>query len=130
MIEHGSSGGVGGRNDRRERRVVVDLPASLGGRSPQGARVIDASLVGCLVRCETGLAEGVVIDLVVELPDGPVRTKARVAQSSVDGESLSGPTRYLAGLEFLGLAATDEPRLRAYLEAEARRRSGAGQPPA
>jgi hypothetical protein len=107
--------------------VNVDLPASLGGRSPRAARVIDVSLVGCLLRCEADLDAGAVVDLQLELPDGPLRTKARVAQSSLDGQSLPGPPRYLAGLEFLGLAAADEPRLRAFLESESRRSAGAGK---
>jgi hypothetical protein len=129
VIGHEGPEGVDGRDNRRERRVIVDLPASLGGRSPQEARVVDASLVGCLLRCEANLDAGAVVDLQLDLPDGPVRTKARVAQSSVDGHSLPGPERYLAGLEFLGLAAADEPRLRSFLEAESRRRSGADPAP-
>jgi hypothetical protein len=127
VIEHENTGGVGGRDSRRERRVTVDLPASVGGRSLRAARVVDASLVGCLLRCEPDLDAGAVVDLQIELPDGPVRTKARVAQSSLDGQSLPGPARYLAGLEFLGLAAVDEPRLRSFLESESRRGAGAGQ---
>jgi len=128
-MEHEGSGGVGGRDGRRERRVIVDLPASVGGRSSYAAQVVDASLVGCLIRCDADLDAGVVVDLVIELPDGELRAKARVAQSSVDGQSLPGPARYLAGLEFLGLTAAEEPRLRSFLEAEARRRAGASQPP-
>jgi len=129
LIEHEGFGGIGGRDGRRGRRVTVDLPASVGGRSPHQARVVDVSLVGCLLRCDADLDAGAVVDLVLELPDGEVRTKARVAQSSVDGASLPGPARYLAGLEFLGLAAADEPRLRSFLDTEARRRAGAPQPP-
>ncbi len=127
MIEREGSAGVDGRDSRRARRVRVDLLASLGGRSPREARVVDASLVGCLLRCEADLDTGVVVDLLLELPDGPVRTKARVAQSSLDGQSMPGPARYLAGLEFLGLAAADEPRLRSFLESESRRRTDEGQ---
>jgi hypothetical protein len=127
VIGRGSGEGIGGGYDRRERRVTVDLPASVGGRSCRAARAVDVSLVGCLLRCESGLDRGAVVDLQIELPDGPLRTKARVAQSSVDGDSLPGPARYLTGLEFLGLAAADEPRLRSFLEAETRRSAGAGQ---
>lgn len=129
VIEHASSGGLDGRDSRRARRVTVDLPASVGGRLSHAARVVDASLVGCLLRCEVDLDTGAVVDLQLELPDGPVRTKARVAQSSLDGQSLPGPERYLAGLQFLGLAAADEPRLRSFLESELRRRAGAGPAP-
>ena len=94
----------------------MDLPAALEGRSPREARVVDASLVGCLLRCDTDLDAGAVVDLLFELPDGPVRTKARVAQS------------YLEGVQFLGLAAADEPRLRSFLELQSRRRTGEGEP--
>ncbi|HUL78192.1 MAG TPA: PilZ domain-containing protein [Vicinamibacteria bacterium] len=119
-----------GRDDRRGRRLPVDLPASLGGRLARPARVVDLSLVGCLARLEAPLDEGVVVDLGVELPDGTVRMKARVAESSVDGDSLPGPSRrFLAGLEFLALAAADELRLRAFLEAEVKRRRGAHPAP-
>jgi hypothetical protein len=129
VIESEGGGGVGGRDVRRERRVIVDLPASVGGRICRSARAVDVSLVGCLVRCETSLDRGAVVDLQLDLPDGPLRAKARVAQSSVDGASLPGPERYLTGLEFLGLAAVDEPRLRSFIEAESRRSAGAGQTP-
>jgi len=128
-MERETGGGVGGRHNRRERRVTVDLPASVGGRSCWAARALDVSLMGCLLRCEAALDSGAVVDLQLDLPDGPLRTKARVAQSSVDGDSLPGPPRYLTGLEFLGLAAADEPRLRSFIEAESRRSAGAGQTP-
>ena len=126
MIERQGAGGVDGRDNRRERRVAVDLPATVGGRSPRQVRVVDASLVGCLLRCDSDLDAGTVVDLQLELPDGPMRTKARVAQSSLDGQSMSGPRRFLAGLEFLGLAAADEPRPRSFLDSEFRRRAGEG----
>jgi hypothetical protein len=119
------------RDGRREPRVPVDLEAAIGGRSPRPARVVDLSPVGCLLRSEAALDAGAVVDLRFELPDGPLRTKARVAGSSLDGDSLPGDTpRYLAGLEFLGLAAADEPRLRLYVADEARRRRSAHAPPA
>jgi hypothetical protein len=117
---------MGGRDARRGRRVAVGLPATVAGRSCREATVVDVSMNGCLLRCEAGLDTGSVVDLEIGLPDGPLRTKARVAQSSLDGTSLPGPPRHLAGVEFLGLAAADEPRLRSFLEAESRRRAGAG----
>lgn len=90
----------------------------------------DMSLAGCLVRTEAPLDEGTVVDLEVELPGAALRTKARVAESSLDGASLGGPApQYLAGLEFLALPAEDEPRLRAFLEAASERRRGAPAPP-
>ena len=120
-----------GREERRGRRVPVDLPATLGGRHPRPARIADLSLVGCLVRTEASLDAGAVVDLRFELPDGALRTKARVAQASIDGDSLPGPSkRFLTGLEFLALAAADELRLRAFLKAEAKRGRGARTPPA
>jgi hypothetical protein len=118
-----------GRDERRDRRVPVDLPATLGGRRARTARVADLSLVGCLVRTQASLDNGAVVDLRVELPDGVLRMKARVAEASIDGDSLPGPARqFLAGLEFLALAAADELRLRAFLDSEARRRRSANTP--
>ena len=109
----------------------MDLPATLGGRRPRPARVADLSLVGCLARTEASLVAGAVVDLRVELPDGTLRTKARVADVSVDGDSLPGPSKhFLAGLEFLALGAADALRLRAFLDTEAKRRRGAHTPTA
>src|SRR5512139_1935657 len=123
--------GHGGRDDRRRRRVAVDLPGTLGGRRPGPVRVVDLSVVGCLVRTETSLDSGAVVDLHVELPDGPLHTKATVAAASVDGDSLPGPSKhFLAGLDFLALGAADALRLRAFLDVEAKRRRGAHTPPA
>ena len=124
------AGGHKGREDRRRPRLRVDLPAQVGGRLPREARVLDLSLTGCLLRCGGAPDPGTVIDVRVELPDGPVTAKARVAETSLDGASLPGPTpSYLAGLEFLGLPAADEVRLRAFLEAERKRRTGARSAP-
>jgi hypothetical protein len=119
-----------GRDERRRQRVTVDLPARIGGRPECPARVADLSLVGCLVRTEATLDAGAVVDLSIDLPDGIMRTKTRVAEASIDGDSIPGPPpRVLAGLEFLTLAAADELRLRAFLEAEAKRRRSAHKPP-
>ena len=71
-----------GRDERRGRRLAVDLPGTLGGRPARAVRVVDLSLVGCLVRLEAPLDEGVVVDLGIDLPGGPVRMKARVAESA------------------------------------------------
>ena len=119
-----------GRDERRGRRVPVDLEARIGGRPVRRARVADLSLIGCLVRTEATVDAGAVVDLSIDLPDGVLRTKMRVAEASIDGDSLPGPSqRVLAGLEFLALAAADELRLRAFLDAEAKRRRGAHAPP-
>jgi hypothetical protein len=119
-----------GRDGRRGRRLPVDLEAVVGGRAPRKARVADLSLVGCLVRTDAALARGAVLDLTLALPDGPLRTKGRVAEASLDGEAPPGAPSFLAGLEFLALAAADEIRLRAFLEAETERRRVAHTPPA
>jgi hypothetical protein len=120
----------GGASGRREPRVPVDLAASLSGRSPRPARVIDVSRLGCLLRCEAPLDGGAVVDLDFELPDGRLRTKARVAGASLDGDSPpDGRPLFLAGLEFLGLAAADDLRLRRFIDAEAKRRRGAHTSP-
>ncbi len=110
--------------------MPVDLGASVGGRSPRRARAIDLSVVGCLLRIEAALARGAVLDLTLELPDGPLRTKGRVAEATLDGEAPPGPKSYLAGIEFLSLGAAHEARLRGFLDAEAKRRRGANTPPA
>jgi hypothetical protein len=109
--------------------VVVDLAATLVGRAPRDARVVDLSLVGCLLRSGAALDGGAVVDLQLELPDGTLRTKARVAAASLDGDSEPGARQFLAGLEFFGLAAADELRLRSFVAAESRRKKGAHAAP-
>jgi hypothetical protein len=115
---------------RRRPRVPVDLAGRLGGRGPRAVRLVDLSLVGCLVRSETALDPGAVVDLQVEMPDGRLRAKARVAEASIDGDSLPTPRHsFLAGLEFLELSAADEIRLRSFVAGEAKRRRGAHPAP-
>ncbi len=87
--------------------------------------MLDLTPLGCLLRTPAALGGGEVLDLRIDLPDGPLRVKARVAESSVDGSSPPGAPGSLAGLEFLGLSAADGPRLRAFLESESRRSAGA-----
>jgi hypothetical protein len=105
--------------------VSVDLRATLVGRTARPVQVLDMSLLGCLVRGAVALDPGAVVDLRIEMPDGPLPAKARVAEASVDGASLPEGGSFLAGLEFLGLAALDEQRLRAFVEQASRRRRGA-----
>lgn len=115
-----------GRDGRREPRVAVELAARLGGRSAHAVGVVDLSRVGCLIRSEAPLDAGAVVDLRVELPDGLLRAKARVVESSLDGVSAAGERpRFLTGLEFMGIAAADDVRLRAFVGAAARRGRGA-----
>ncbi|HVO09591.1 MAG TPA: PilZ domain-containing protein [Vicinamibacteria bacterium] len=114
---------------RREPRVRVDLAAVLAGRAPRPARVVDVSRIGCLLRSDAALDGGAVVDLRFDLPDGPVHTKARVAGASLDGDSPpDGRPLFLAGLEFLGLAAADDARLRSFIHDEAKRSRGAHTP--
>jgi hypothetical protein len=115
---------------RRLPRTPVDLEAAVGGRSPRPARVVDLSIVGCLLRTERALARGAVLDLALTLPDGPLRAKGRVVESSLDGEATPGSASFLSGVEFLTLTAPDVARLHAFLEAEAKRRGVAHTPPA
>ena len=129
MAAEGGAGPKGGEG-RRGRRTPVDLEATIGGRTPRRARLADLSLVGCLVRTDAALAKGAVLDLTLTLPDGPLRAKGRVVEASLDGETPPGTPGFLAGLEFLALAAADEARLRVVLEAEAKRRRVAHTPPA
>jgi len=121
--------GPKGGDRRRGRRTAVDLEATLGGRTPRPARVVDLSVRGCLVRTTAALARGAVLDLTLRLPDGSLRSKSRVVEASLDGEAPPGAPGFVAGLEFLALAAADEARLRSFLEVEGRRR-GAHTPPA
>ena len=71
-----------------------------------------------------------VLDVTLALPDGPLQVKGRVVEASRDGEAPAGEEAYMAGIEFLALAAADEGRLRAFLETESKRRRVARTPPA
>ena len=114
---------------RREPRVRVAHAAVRAGRTPRPARVVDVSRIGCLLSSDAALDGGAVVDLRFELPDGPVHTKARVAGASLDGDSPpDGRPLFLAGLEFLGLAAADDARLRSFIHDEAKRSRGAHTP--
>ena len=115
---------------RRGQRTPVDLEVLIGGRTARTGKVADLSITGCLVKIGTALARGAVLDLTFTLPDGPFQVKGRVAEASRDGEAPVGEEAYMAGIEFLMLAAADEGRLRAFLDAEAKRRRVARTPPA
>ncbi len=107
---------------RRAPRIRAQLEGSLVGRSPHAVAVLDLSLTGCLLRCDTLLDHGAIFDLRVELDGDPFSAKVRVADASLDGACAPGEARrYLTGLEFLGLSAREETRLRRFLD-EARRR--------
>jgi PilZ domain-containing protein len=115
---------------RRAPRLSVDRPGSLKGRLPRAVTVIDLSLTGCLVRCDTLLVHGAILDLDVMLDDGPLPMKVRVVESSLDGAAgpEAGPG-CLAGLEFLGLPPREDARLRRFLDEEKRRRRSADASP-
>ena len=115
---------------RRAPRLSVDRPGLLKGRLPRAVTVIDLSLSGCLVRCDSLLVHGAILDLDVMLDDGPLPMKVRVVESSVDGAAgpESGPG-CLAGLEFLGLPPREDARLRRFLDDEKRRRRSADASP-
>jgi hypothetical protein len=116
---------------RRAPRLAVALEASLSGRSPRSVAVIDLALGGCLVRGDAAFDVGAIFDLTLQLEGTPLVVKVRVAETSLDGDSLSeSQPRYLGGLQFLGLTAADELRLRSFLESEGRRRRSADAPPA
>jgi len=120
-----------GPGRRRAPRLAVAIEASLSGRAPRSVTVIDLSLVGCLVRGDAVFDVGAIFDLALTLEGSPLAVKVRVAETSLDGDSLSeSRPRHLAGLQFLSLPAADELRLRSFLESEGRRRRSADTPPA
>lgn len=106
---------------RRSVRIALALDGSLIGRSPRSIVVKDLSVRGCLVESPVSPSQGTILDLKVCLGDGELRTKARVVYASLDGTCLPGSTRYLVGLEFVGIAAEEEARLRAFIDEERRR---------
>ncbi|HEX6740013.1 MAG TPA: PilZ domain-containing protein [Vicinamibacteria bacterium] len=113
--------GDGGR--RRAPRLPVQIVGSLAGRAPYPVDVVDLSLTGCLVRSPNALDAGAILDLALTLRADPFRAKVRVIESSLDGVvAPQSGARYLAGLEFVGLPAHEEFRLRRFLEDERRRR--------
>jgi PilZ domain len=84
---------------RRAPRLTVERPGRLKGRLPHAIVVIDVSLTGCLVRCGTLLKSGAILDFEMDLDDGPVSSKVRVAEASVDGVASGDPGQAcLAGL--------------------------------
>jgi hypothetical protein len=77
---------------------------------------VELSARGCLVSTSQRIAPGAILDLRIDLEDGPFAAKARVADSAIDGSRLSDEAvRYLIGLHFLDIRAPDEQRLLRYL---------------
>jgi hypothetical protein len=115
---------------RRAPRLTVERPGRLKGRLPHAITVIDVSQTGCLVRCGTLLKPGAILDFEMDFDDGPLATKVRVADASVDGSaSADAGQGCLAGLEFLGLPPREDARLRRFLDEERRRRRSADASP-
>lgn len=115
---------------RRAPRLSVERPGRVKGRLPHAIIVIDLSLTGCLVRCGTLLKSGAILDFEMDLDDGPLSTKVRVADASVDGAaSADAGQACLAGLEFMGLPPREDARLRRFLDEERRRRRSADASP-
>ena len=107
---------------RRATRVPVDLRGSLRHRVSWDVTVQDLSLTGCLLQCPTDLDPGAIVDVRFEMGPRLLAAKARVVDAAMDGEALPGSSRYLVGLEFLGLPVREQTDLRVFLEEEARRR--------
>jgi hypothetical protein len=114
---------------RRAPRLSVDRPGSLKGRRPRAITVMDLSLTGCLVRCDTLLVHGAILDLEIVLDDGPLPMRVRVVESSLDGAAVAEAGACLAGLEFVGLPPREDARLRRFLDEEKRRRRSADASP-
>ncbi|HEV7502461.1 MAG TPA: PilZ domain-containing protein [Vicinamibacteria bacterium] len=114
---------------RRAPRLSIDRPGSLKGRRPRAITVMDLSLTGCLVRCDTLLVHGAILDLEIVLDDGPLPMRVRVVESSVDGAAVGDAAPCLAGLEFVGLPPREDARLRRFLDEEKRRRRSADASP-
>lgn len=113
---------------RRSPRLAMDLEGSLVGRVVLPVRLVDLSLVGCLVRCDALLVPGAILDLRLPLGEEPFTAKVRVIDSSLDGNAAPGAPRAMAGLDFVSLSARDESRLRLFLEDERRRLRSADAP--
>lgn len=114
---------------RRAPRLSVDRPGSLKGRRPRAITVMDLSLTGCLVRCDTLLVHGAILDLEIVLDDGPLPMRVRVVESSLDGAAVAEAGACLAGLEFVGLPPREDARLRRFLDEEKRRGRSADASP-
>src|SRR5437773_8112794 len=107
---------------RRAPRLSVERPGRLRARLSHDITVIDLSLTGCLVRCGTLLDAGAILDFEMALDDGPLHSRVRVADASMDGARPGDDrSRFLAGLELLGLPSREGARLRRFRVEERRR---------
>ena len=120
------SGDGGGR---RSPRLSIRLAGALKGRKLRDVQLLDLSATGCLARAPAPLDTGAIFDLEMELMKSPWSAKVRVSSCALDGATTpEDASRYLVGLEFLGLAAQEAEVLRRFLADEQRRRSA--DPPA
>jgi hypothetical protein len=108
---------------RRSPRLVLRLRGFLNGRARHEIEIVDLSVSGCLARSEKPYDPGLILDLEIELGYERLVAKARVVESSLDGDfEGAAPVRYLVGLAFLTMPSISEYHLRMYLENERRRR--------
>lgn len=123
MVRSGDASG------RRSPRLSIRLPGALKGRQPRDVQLLDLSATGCLARAPAPLDTGAIFDLEMQLLAAPWSAKVRVSSCALDGETTpEDASRYLVGLEFLGLPAQEAELLRRFLADEQRRRSA--DPPA
>jgi hypothetical protein len=109
---------------RRAPRQQIRLEGSLSGRASREVTLVDLSVTGCLLRSCTRLDHGAILDLSLQLDDGPLAAKVRVTETSLDGACAEGEEkRFLTGLEFLGLPPRDAERIRNLMSQERRKRS-------
>jgi hypothetical protein len=101
---------------RRAPRLATTIAGLLRGRRARPVTALDISLTGCLVRADQNLGAGSIHDLELQLGTETLDTRVRVTETSLDGTAENGAPRFLIGLEFLGLGARQEARLRDLLE--------------
>jgi hypothetical protein len=119
----------GDESNRRSPRLAIRLPGALKGQKPREVQLLDLSATGCLARAPTPLDRGAIFDLEIQLLATPWTAKVRVTSCALDGATTpEDASRYLVGLEFLGLPAQQADLLRRFLADELRRRSA--DPPA
>lgn len=115
---------AGDGSGRRSPRVSIRLDGVLKGRQPRAVQVLDLSATGCLARAPAPLDAGAIFDLETRLQSAPWSAKVRVNSCALDGATTpKDASRYLVGLEFLGLPAHEAEVLRRFLADEQRRRS-------
>jgi len=121
-MAQGAGGGSKEEWLRRAPRLSTRLKGRLLGRTALDVEIIDLSLSGCLMRCETRFDRGMFLDLELTLGDEALESKARVVDCSSDGEvgPGAGPL-YLVGLTFVTFPPNGEYRLRRFLDDQKKR---------